>query len=122
MKPLEITKIVSLIIISASIFIYCYGYYSKIQHLIHSASVNEEHDYLLVQLGEMRRDQYLIDKKTGRNWINICAGEIKGFDCDGSLIWEERMVVGLNGYTQENYMSYLQYLSQTKKNEEKKPK
>lgn len=72
------------------------------------------HDYELVQLGEMRRDQYLIDKKTGRNWVNVCTGEVKGADCVGDTVWEERLVVDLNGFTYEEYRDYLDRLSQAK--------
>jgi hypothetical protein len=59
----------------------------------------QDHDYQILQLGEFRRDQFLIDKKTGRIWHSVCVGELKGMECEGSLMWQEQSVVGLNGYT-----------------------
>jgi len=46
-------------------------------------------EYQLVQLGEMRRDQFLLDKKTGRIWTSVCFGKTSGADCDGLVIWQE---------------------------------
>ncbi len=57
-----------------------------------------QHDYRLVQLGQMRRDQFLIDQKTGRIWSSVCDGESKGPDCNGAMIWQEQPVIGLNGW------------------------
>ena len=53
-----------------------------------------EHDFQLVQLGEFRRDQFLVDKRTGRVWQSICTGEAAGPDCKGMLIWDEMYVTG----------------------------
>jgi hypothetical protein len=41
--------------------------------------------YQLVQLGQMRRDQFLIDTATGRVWNNVCEYNSKphdGSNCD----------------------------------------
>ena len=75
----------------------------------------QTHDYQLIQLGDFRRDQFLIDKKTGRTWIAVCVGESKGSDCEGDLVWQERVAVGLNGYTNEDLKNYANRLSELKK-------
>ena len=51
-----------------------------------------EHAFEIVQLGTFRRDQFLIDKKTGRVWEKICVGKVAGADCDGIDIWDEMYV------------------------------
>jgi len=51
-----------------------------------------EHDFQLVQLGVMRRDQFLYDKHTGRIWTRVCAGQVSGADCNGTIIWQEMSV------------------------------
>jgi|SRR6185312_5257293 len=56
---------------------------------------HEDHEFQLIQLGEMRRDQFLLDKKTGRVWTEVCTGQIVGPDCKGQLVWQEMQVEGL---------------------------
>jgi hypothetical protein len=56
---------------------------------------HENHEFELTQLGEMRRDQFLLDKKTGRIWTEVCAGQVSGPDCNGQLTWQEMQVEGL---------------------------
>lgn len=92
------------ILAGLSFFIISYSYY-----------LGQTHEYQLVQLSDFRRDQYLIDKKTGRTWVNICMGEVKGADCDGEILWQEKLAVGLNGYTSEDFKEYVTYLSDLKK-------
>lgn len=113
----------ALFLIGLSCCLISYSYYLRTLAYVENqrASVKEDHEYQLVQLGEFRRDQFLIDKKTGRTWVNFCAGEAKGPDCDGDVFWEERLAVGLNGYTRENFVSYLHYLSDLKKKNKSAP-
>ncbi|MGZ3770049.1 MAG: hypothetical protein ACXVCP_00445 [Bdellovibrio sp.] len=50
--------------------------------------------FQLIQLSEMRRDQFMIDTQTGKIWSKSCAiGE--GADCDMSA-WMPDNVVGVN--------------------------
>jgi hypothetical protein len=49
-------------------------------------------DFQIVQLGQMRRDQFLIDRRTGRVWTNVCSGKVSGADCNGMMVWEEMYV------------------------------
>lgn len=49
----------------------------------------------LVQLGSFRRDQFLVDQKTGRIWQSSCLGNVSGADCSGMLIWQEMYVDGI---------------------------
>ena len=54
------------------------------------------HDFQLTQLGDMARNQFLLDKVTGRVWQKVCDGENKGVgECDGILVWEEMYVSDL---------------------------
>jgi hypothetical protein len=54
------------------------------------------HDFQLIQLGEMARNQFLLDKVSGRVWQKVCDGESKSIgECDGVLIWEEMFVTDL---------------------------
>ena len=53
-----------------------------------------KHDVQLVQLSDFRRDQFLVDKSTGRVWTNVCSGPTSGPDCNGMLIWQEMYVDG----------------------------
>lgn len=67
-------------------------------HFSRSAEQNqfhENHEFELIQLGEMRRDQFLLDKKTGRIWTEVCTGKVSGPDCNGQLNWQEMQVDGL---------------------------
>ena len=48
----------------------------------------------LVQLGEFRRDHYLVNRDTGAIWNRVCSGEAKDDGCDGPLIWQEMCVEG----------------------------
>lgn len=57
---------------------------------------HENHEFQLIQLGEMRRDQFLLDKKTGRVWTEVCTGQVSGPDCKGQLFWQEMQVEGLS--------------------------
>ncbi len=52
--------------------------------------------YQLIQLSDMRRDQFLIDTETGKFWSKTCAipGETAG-DCELSY-WSEEFVLGKN--------------------------
>ena len=51
-----------------------------------------EHAFELVQLGQFRRDQFLVDKKTRRVWERSCTGKVSGPDCDGLNTWDEMYV------------------------------
>jgi len=43
----------------------------------------------------MRRDQFLVDQKTGRIWQSACMGNVSGADCTGMVIWQEMYVDGI---------------------------
>jgi hypothetical protein len=57
-----------------------------------AATRRVQHDFQLVQLGQMRRDQFLIDRRTGRIWVSVCSGKNNGPDCMGMMIWDEMYV------------------------------
>lgn len=47
----------------------------------------------LKQLGEMRRDQYLLDTATGRVWQPVCTELTKdGIGCEGEKLFKELTV------------------------------
>ena len=74
-----------------------------------------KHDFQLVQLGDFRRDQFLVDKSTGRVWQSICSGPTNGPDCNGMLIWDEMYVGG--GVTPSDSgaaLAYFQHVSGSK--------
>jgi hypothetical protein len=50
-----------------------------------------------VQLGQFRRDQFLVDRETGRVWSNVCLSKAQtpSPNCDGLMIWEEMYVSGV---------------------------
>lgn len=75
-----------------------------------------EHDFQLVQLGEMRRDQFLYDKRTGRIWNSVCTGQVSGANCSGMLVWQEMYVDGITPPTSPASTYYqLQMQSQKSK-------
>lgn len=110
------TKDFGVILLGFAAVIAAYSYYqataASIKAAIDKAS-DEVHDYQLIQLGEFRQDQYLLDKKTGRTWTNGCVGRIDGANCDGDTLWTEKLVVGLNGYTQEDLARYINYYNKS---------
>ena len=77
-----------------------------------SAPVAEEikRDFQLVQLGEFRRDQFLIDRSSGRVWQSVCSGEVSGPDCKGMLIWDEMYVDGVTPGDSAAAMVYRQQI------------
>ena len=76
--------------------IFSFSYYQRMKKLNEITVVKNQkmHDYQLIQLGDFRRDQFLIDKNTGRVWNKVCSGDVKGADCDGELMFEEMAVSG----------------------------
>ncbi len=52
-------------------------------------------DFELVQLGTMRRDQFLVNRRSGRVWQSVCSGAVRGAECDGMMIWDEMYVDGV---------------------------
>ena len=68
-----------------------------------------KHDFRLVQLGEFRQDQFLVDGGTGRVWQSVCAGEVVGPDCKGMLIWKEMYVGGVTPRDVSVTQDYLQH-------------
>ena len=54
-----------------------------------------KHGFQLVQLGDFRRDQFLLDTDSGRIWESVCAGNVKDGDCDGVMVWSEMCVDGV---------------------------
>jgi len=65
-----------------------------------------EHNFQLVQLGEMRRDQFLYDKRTGRIWNSVCTGQVSGANCSGMLVWQEMYVDGITPPTSQASLYY----------------
>ena len=55
------------------------------------------HDFQVVQLGTFRRDQFLLDKRTGRVWHSTCVSKAQtpSVDCSGVQIWDEMYVSGI---------------------------
>ncbi len=49
--------------------------------------------FQLIQLSNMRRDQYMIDTQTGKVWAKVCTAPI-GDDCDASA-WTLNDVEGI---------------------------
>jgi hypothetical protein len=83
----------SFFLIAVSFCLFGYSYYIKTDKYIKNAYVlNQEHDYQIIQLGQMRADQFLIDKKTGCVWTAVCRGEVKGSQCHGEIIWQKMWV------------------------------
>jgi|SRR6185312_17200174 len=68
---------------------------ARFQRSADQAPFHENHEFQLIQLGEMRRDQFLLDKKTGRVWTEVCTGQVAGPDCKGQLVWQGMQVEGL---------------------------
>lgn len=48
----------------------------------------------VVQLGEFRRDQFLVDHDSGGIWNRVCSGDVKDGECNGALVWEQMCVDG----------------------------
>ena len=67
-------------------------------------------DYRLVQLGEYRRDQFLLDQSTGRIWVRVCSGELtdEGRRCDGMMIWDESYIRNITPLDSPAGDAYLQ--------------
>lgn len=51
--------------------------------------------FQIIQLSEMRRDQYLIDTETGQIWSHVCAHKDASGECD-FLYWSKDTVEGVN--------------------------
>ncbi len=69
-------------------------------------------DFQLIQMGEMRRDQYLVNKSNGRIWQKTCLGENLGPDCKGILSWDEMYV---DGVTPDNSVATTSYFQEINK-------
>jgi hypothetical protein len=88
-----------------------------------SAEVNVSGRFQLVQLGSMRRDQFLIDTQTGRIWNKTCAISSDGSAADCDLgYWSEEWVAGLN-ITQEAVFDVIEKAKNknAKPNQKRKP-
>jgi hypothetical protein len=68
---------------------------SEQQTRAYPTEASPKHDFQLIQLGQFRRDQFLVDKASGRVWQSVCSGNVNGADCDGMLIWDEMYVDGI---------------------------
>ena len=53
----------------------------------------------IVQLGEFRRDQFLVDKDSGHVWQSVCSGQVVDGDCKGMMVWDEMCVGGITPET-----------------------
>jgi hypothetical protein len=62
-----------------------------------SVEVAPSHNYELIQLGTFRRDQFLVDRSTGRVWHSVCMSQAQSPspDCAGELFWAEMYVDGV---------------------------
>lgn len=79
------------------------------------------HNFQLIQLGEMARNQFLLDKGTGRVWQKVCDGENKGVgECDGILVWEEMYVSDLTPAESRPALIYDYIVKQRDEEKEKK--
>lgn len=101
------------ILIAVGVCLMGLSHFLRAQH----ATSSSKHDYQMVQLGDMRRDQFLIDKETGRIWVKTCiTSDTKpSIDCDGATMWVEQNVVGINGYSFSDYIDYLTFMNGRKK-------
>jgi hypothetical protein len=92
----------SLIILALVLFVSC----EKLkQNSDAQVAVKPKLKFELVQLGSMRRDQFLLDKETGQLWRITCiAGAGQGGDCKYSA-WMKEDVEGINT-TSENINSF----------------
>ena len=85
----------SILLAGLAICLISYSYYLKSVAYINNKDKEfanrfvYEHDYQLIQLGEFRRDQFLLDKKTGLTWRPVCDGEFKEGNCTGSMRWQK---------------------------------
>ncbi len=63
--------------------------------LTERATPNTSHDFTLIQLGTVRRDQFLLDRRSGRIWQPVCDGAVSGMDCKGVMVFQEMYVPDL---------------------------
>jgi hypothetical protein len=78
-------------------------------------------DFQLVQLGQMRRDQFLIDRRTGRVWSSVCSGKTSGADCDGMIVWEEMYVYNVTPNDSPTAATYRAHLMQRTEKKQTRP-
>lgn len=69
--------------------------------------------FQLVQLGEMRRDQFLLDAETGRIWRASCIQRGSGTDCL-EYAWVPEAIVDLN-VSHDRFEEYVKKQVQSKK-------
>lgn len=62
--------------------------------------------FQLIQLGEMRRDQFLVDRDSGRIWQSVCSGKVSGAECGGMEIWDEMYVDGVTPQISSAALNY----------------
>jgi hypothetical protein len=111
---------IPLFLIAGAICFFSYSFYLRtISYIagqdverINTMASGDEHNYKLIQLGDMRRDQFLLDEKTGRVWGKTCYGEVEGVDCKGTLFWQEMDVPGINDLTLIDFVQKQIRLSQ----------
>ena len=103
-----------LLLVGASAFIAASGYFASIANSspkkapVVPSQLSVKHDFQLVQMGDFRRDQFLVDKETGRIWQRVCSGEVAGADCKGLLMWDEMYVDGVTPGDSSATRIYLQ--------------
>lgn len=74
---------------------------------------SQKHNFELIQLGELARNQFLIDRKAGRVWQKVCDGENNASGgCEGMLIWEEMYIGGFTPSDSEPALIYSYILRQ----------
>lgn len=79
-------------------------------------------EFALVQLGEFRRDQFLIDRRFGRVWGKVCSGEVSGPNCKGMEMWDEMFVRGVTPPSSLAALEYRLHLQEQLDGESKKAK
>ncbi len=75
-------------------------------------SQHDEHNFELIQLGSMRRDQYLLDKKTGQIWAKTCMyskPSPNSIDCEFTA-WMKEDIQDMNGATADSIRTFARSL------------
>ena len=106
-----------ILVIGLAALLFASAFFIRVANEAHAtppASTTETatpHDFQLTQLGTFRRDQFLVDKNTGRIWQTICVGKVNGPDCNGMLIWDEMYVSQVTPMDSSAGRTYLEFIS-----------
>ena len=108
---------VGLLFLGLAALVAAIGFFITVANSAHESQVSftsaikdvPERDFQLVQLGNFRRDQFLVDKSSGRVWQSVCSGPANGPDCNGMLIWDEMYVGGVTPSDSGAALAYFQH-------------